>query len=120
MICDKTDYRGEFQVPESLPMCSADRAVPHDIEEAFALGKEAVALACQGTSGLMTTLVRKPSYEISIGTFPLDQVAAKTKPVPAEYIAEDGMMMTEKFREYIAPLIGDLPEYVRLKFFPVK
>lgn len=120
MICNKYNFRGEFQVPESLPMCSADRAVPRDIEEAFALGKEAVALACQGTSGLMTTLVRKPSYEISIGTFPLDQVAAKTKPVPAEYIAEDGMMMTEKFREYIAPIIGDLPEYVRLKFFPVK
>jgi len=120
MICNKYDYRGEFQVPESLPMCSADRAVPHDIEEAFALGKEAVALACQGTSGLMTTLVRKQSYDISIGTFPLDQVAAKTKPVPAEYIAKDGMMMTENFREYINPLIGDLPEYVRLKFIPVK
>jgi len=122
MICDKYDYRGEFQVPESLPMCSADRAVANDIEEAFELGKEAVILACRGTSGLMTTLVRKDTlpYEVSIGTFPLDQVAAKTKPIPAEYIAEDGMMITEKFREYIRPLIGELPEYVRLKFIPVK
>jgi len=122
MICNKYDYRGEFQVPESLSMCSADRAVANDIEEAFELGREAVVLACQGISGLMTSLVRKETspYEVSIGTFPLDQVAAKTKSVPAEYIAGDGMMMTEKFRDYINPLIGELPEYIRLKFIPVK
>ena len=122
MICNKYGYRGEFQVPESLPMCAADRAVPGDVEEAFELGKSAVIFAVNGNSGLMTSLIRESSqpYHVRIGTFPLDQVAAKTKPVPAEYIADDGMMMTESFRTYIEPLIGALPAYSRLNFIPVK
>ncbi|MFA4838654.1 MAG: diphosphate--fructose-6-phosphate 1-phosphotransferase [Candidatus Neomarinimicrobiota bacterium] len=122
MLTNKYGYRGEFQVPESLPMCSADRAVENDIEEAFLLGQEAVKFAVNKTSGLMTTIERTSNtpYRIKIGTIPLNKVAAKTKPVPKEFIAEDGMMMTESFTEYIKPLIGELPNYVKLNFYPVK
>ncbi len=120
MIGEKTKFRGEFQVPESLPMCSADRTPATDIEEAFRLGQKAVDMALEGTSGLMTTLVRTSNqpYTTEIGTIPLNEVAAKTKPLPAEYIAEDGMMVTEAFRTYLDPLIGPLPEYTKLSFIP--
>ncbi|PIS27795.1 MAG: phosphofructokinase [Candidatus Marinimicrobia bacterium CG08_land_8_20_14_0_20_45_22] len=122
MLTNKYGYRGEFQVPESLPMCSADRAVENDIEEAFMLGQEAVKFAVNKTSGLMTTIERTSNapYQIKIGTIQLEKVAAKTKPIPKEFIAEDGMMMTESFNEYIKPLIGELPKYVKLNFYPVK
>ncbi|MCX6137413.1 MAG: diphosphate--fructose-6-phosphate 1-phosphotransferase [Ignavibacteriales bacterium] len=113
MIADKFGFRGEFQVPESLPMCSIDRAVRQDVEEAFILGYEAVERATSGASGLMTTLVRGEGnvYGISIGTIPLNEVAAKTKPLPKEFITEDGLMVTDAFKRYIAPLVGEIPDY---------
>jgi 6-phosphofructokinase 1 len=40
MIRNQFKLRGEFQIPESLAMCAADRAVSHDIEEAFRLGRD--------------------------------------------------------------------------------
>lgn len=50
---------------------------------------------------------------------PLNEGAAKTKPVPEEYIADDGFMVNERFGEYIDPLVGGLPDYVRLGFSPL-
>jgi ATP-dependent phosphofructokinase / diphosphate-dependent phosphofructokinase len=116
MITEKFGFRGEFQVPESLPMCAMDRAVPLDVEEAFLLGEDAVSRAAAGSSGFMTTIIREEgsAYGVSIGTIPLNEVAAKTKPLPKEYIAESGLMVTEAFRKYIAPLVGTMPDYIDL------
>lgn len=121
MVHQQFKLRGEFQIPESLAMCAADRAVSHDIEEAFRLGQSAVRKAADDISGLMTTLVRKSNqpYEVEIGTIPLNEVAAKTKPIPREWIAEQGLMVNEKFGDYIRPLVGPLPEYAKLRYYPV-
>lgn len=117
IISDEFDFRGEFQITESLPMCAADRAVRQDIDEAFMCGQKAVALAAEGTTGVMVTLVRSSNapYECTTGTAPLSEVAIEAKPLPDEYISEDGFFVTDAFMEYIKPLIGDMPEYVTLK-----
>jgi 6-phosphofructokinase 1 len=121
MIRNQYEFRGEFQIPESLAMCAADRAVTHDIEEAFRLGQSAVLNAAHGVSGLMTTLVRQSDqpYRVEIGTIPLNEVAAKTKPIPREWIAEQGLMVNEKFGEYIRPLVGPMPEYAKLGYYSI-
>jgi 6-phosphofructokinase 1 len=121
MLCERFKFRGEFQIPESLAMCAADRAVEQDVEEAFRLGQSVVQKAMSGISGLMTTLVRKSSqpYKIEIGTILLNEVAAKTKPIPREWISEQGLMVNEQFGEYIRPLIGPLPSYAKLSYYSV-
>jgi len=88
MISSEFGFRGEFQVPESLPMCAADRAVSLDIDEAVLCGKAAVKLAAEGKSGLMVTLVRKPGrkYQCTTGTASLADVAVHTKPMPDAFI----------------------------------
>ncbi|MFP4521306.1 MAG: diphosphate--fructose-6-phosphate 1-phosphotransferase [Fibrobacterota bacterium] len=111
------DWRGEFQITESLPMCGADRSPEIDIEEGFSLGEEAVRLASAGESGVMATLIRESDspYVTKMGTIPLDRVANETKPIPDEMLSEDGFMVNEKFVEYMRPLIGKLPEYTRIE-----
>ena len=118
MIADKFGFRGEFQITESLPMCAADRAVAHDIDEAYMCGKVAVELAAKGTTGVMVTLVREPgkSYKCTTGTIPLSEVAARAKPMPDKFISEDGTDVTPAFIEYAKPLVGKLPEYVKLGY----
>ncbi len=117
MISDEFGFRGEFQVPESLPMCAADRATQLDIDEAFMCGQKAVELAAEGKTGLMVTLVRKPGskYSCTTGTASLSEVAVKAKPMPGEFLNSEGNFTTDAFLDYIRPLIGPLPEYTKLK-----
>jgi 6-phosphofructokinase 1 len=117
MIHASFGWRGEFQVCESLQMCAADRVHPGDVEEAIACGRRAVELALAGTSGVMVSIVRESSdpYRWSLGTAPLADVALGAKPMPDVFINESGNFVTPACIEYLKPLIGPLPEYVRLK-----
>jgi 6-phosphofructokinase len=117
MISDEFGFRGEFQIAESLPMCAADRTVPLDIEEAYMCGQAAVRLAEAGKGGVMVTLAcsRTGQYKCTTGTAPLEEVAARTKPVPDEYINAEGNSITAAFLDYVRPLVGRLPEYTTLE-----
>jgi 6-phosphofructokinase 1 len=116
MIHAEFGWRGEFQVCESLQMAAADRASPGDAEEAYACGRRAVELAVAGTTGVMVSIVRESSkpYRWSLGTAPLADVAIGAKPMPDEFINADGDFVTDTCIEYLKPLVGELPEYVRL------
>ena len=111
------EWRGEFLITESLPMCAQDRASELDIQEAFDLGSEAVRLAISGMSGVMTCLERVSSnpYKVKMGSVPIDQVAVVAKPMPDDFITEDGFGVTDKFMEYLKPLVGELPQYVEIE-----
>ena len=118
MISSEFGFRGEFQITESLPMCAADRAVQADIDEAYMCGQAAVELAKQGKTGLMVTLKREAAdeYKCTTGSIALKEVAIKAKPMPDEFINEQGNFVTDAFLDYIRPLVGQLPQYCRLKF----
>ena len=113
MIMDRFDFRGEFQITESLIMSAADRSVDLDREEAYQCGCRAVQLATEGSSGLMVTIARKSNapYKVELETAPLSEVAVKSKPMPGGYISSEGNFVTEEFLDYIRPLVGEIPEY---------
>ncbi len=115
MLSKEFGWRGEFQICESLQMCAADRAVQLDIEEAYACGQQAVKLAVAGTSGVMVTIERKSNnpYKWTLGTAPLSKVALGEKPMPDNFICPDRYFVTEECLDYLRPLIGELPDYVR-------
>lgn len=119
ILSDEFGWRGEFQVTESLQMAAADRTVPLDIKEAYGCGKQAVQLAVKGESGVMVTIERTSkrgeAYKSGFGTAPLSEVANHERPMPDNFIAKNGMDVTKAFLNYVNPLIGELPEYIRLK-----
>lgn len=116
MLREETGYRGEFQITESLIMCAADRAVQRDIDEAFACGEEAVRLATAGESGVMVTMISDENdpKTMKFGQAPLSEVAVNAKEMPRDFINERGNFVTEKFFDYMRPLVSDLPHYVEL------
>jgi ATP-dependent phosphofructokinase / diphosphate-dependent phosphofructokinase len=120
MIHAAYGWRGEFQVCESLQMCAADRVVPGDAEEAYACGRRAVELAAEGISGVMVSIVRESTdpYRWSLGTAPLAEVALGAKPLPDKYINADGNFVTATCIDYLKPLVGPLPDYIRLAGVP--
>lgn len=97
-------------------MCAADRAVPLDIEEAYRCGSHAVALAEQGQTGVMAAIRRAAGeeYQCEYVTAPLGEVAANAKPMPDEYINQEGNFVTDAFLDYLRPLVGAMPNYAQL------
>lgn len=117
MISEEFGFRGEFQITESLIMSDFTRSVELDQLEAYAAGQEAIRLALEGETGNMVTIERLSNdpYESTFGKIALHEVAVKAKPMPREYFNEAGNFVSPAFLDYIRPLIGDLPNFVKFK-----
>jgi len=106
-----------------------------DVQEAEMVGVAAVRAALDGVNGKMITLERSGTggqYACTTGLVDLEKVANGEKPVPPEFINEQGNGITDAFRQYALPLIAGqaqieigpdgLPVYARLarKLVPKK
>jgi 6-phosphofructokinase 1 len=117
ILADEFGYRGEFQITESLIMSDFVRASQVDLEEAYRCGTEAVKIAESGESGVMVSIERisDSPYMIKFGKVLLKEVAVSAKPMPLEYFNAEGNHVSEKFLDYMKPLVGELPDFVRLE-----
>jgi 6-phosphofructokinase 1 len=114
LIATETGYRGEFQIPESMPMSASDRRGPHDMQEAYACGVEALHRALRDEGGVMITIERssgpREAYAVSYGTAALQEVAVHARPMPPEMLTPG--FVTDTFLEYLRPLVGELESYL--------
>ena len=119
-------FKYHYAIADYLMRSARHIASATDLEQAYAVGKAAVEYAVAGKSGVMVTIDRQNDspYEWTLGEAPLDEVANVEKPMPADYISDDGFHITDACRRYMAPLIAGeaypeyrngLPVYVKLK-----
>jgi len=87
-------------------------ASPVDRAEARLAGRMAVKYATGADVDGSVAFRRKPGRRYAIECFPtpLASVARLTKSLPRNYINRAGNNITEAFRAYAAPLVGDLPQ----------
>ncbi len=117
LITEEFGFRGEFQITESLIMSDITRASEIDLEEAYQCGVEAVKLARNGESGFMVSIHRISDYpyRVSYGKTPLKNVAASAKPMPDKYFNSSRNHVSALFVDYMKPLAGELPVFIRLE-----
>lgn len=120
-------YKYHWAVCDYLQRAARHIASNTDVEHAYALGEAAVELAISGKNAVMPVVIRDNAspYQWHIEDVALEKVANVEKPMPRDYISEDGFSITEKCREYLTPLIqgeayppyndNGLPKYVKLK-----
>ena len=91
-----------------------------DAVDARACGREAVRLAMTEQSGSVAIkrIGNAKDYAIELFRTELCNVADKTKLMPQEFINEQGNGITEAFREYAMPLVGELPKTHYLGGYP--
>ncbi len=82
-----------------------------DAREARQAGREAAKAAAQGHTEGSIAIQRAPGsgYDISYKRFQLSDIAAKTKHLDTAYVV-DGCDIAPSFVDYIAPIVGPLPE----------
>ena len=104
---------------------AATHASQVDSDEAYLAGQAAVRAAMSGVTDKMITLVRDESdqYGCHTGFADLGEVSDAVKPLPVDWINEDGVSMSYQFIKYALPLIqgqvevpeeSGLPDFVRL------
>ncbi len=78
-----------------------------DLDESMALGQNALHLAEEGKSGVMSALIRTSNspYETVLTHFDINGIANEVKNVPREWINEAGNDVTEDMLTYLRPLI---------------
>lgn len=87
--------------------CSSSCLSATDLNEAVESGRFAVKAAIDGETGKMITFIRKSSdpYELEFGTADVNIICNMEKPVPQEWITEEGSDIGDEFIAYARPLI---------------
>lgn len=115
LIRQELGYKYHWAVADYLQRAARHIASATDVEQAWAVGQAAVEAALAGRNAVMPAIIRDSDspYRWHIEEVPLADVANVEKPMPREYITEDGFGITEQARRYLAPLIQgeDYPPY---------
>lgn len=127
MIKDALGYKFHWGVADYMQRAARHIASKSDVDQAYAMGRAAVEFALKGHNSVMPTVERVSSkpYKWKVGMAPLSKVANVEKMMPKNFITSDGFGITDKCREYLAPLMkgedyppygaDGLPKYVTLK-----
>jgi 6-phosphofructokinase len=115
MVKHSLGYKYHYAVADYLQRAARHIASATDVEQAYAVGRAAVEKALTGKNAIMVTLERHQDsdYSWSVGEAPLEAVANQEKKMPRCFISNNGFFITQKAREYLAPLIAgeDYPPY---------
>lgn len=90
-----------------LQRCASHLASKTDLDEAFTLGKKAVAFAEQNITASMVTMKRTSNtpYTIEYGYAEIKNIANEAKSVPREWINDAGNDIEQPLVDYLTPLI---------------
>ncbi|CAM3710479.1 MULTISPECIES: 6-phosphofructokinase [Halomonas] len=126
MIKQDLGYKYHWAVADYLQRAARHLASKTDVEQAYAVGYEAVTLALAGKNAMMPAIRRisQNPYQWDVISAPLSQVANQEKFMPRDFISANGLGITQACRDYLSPLIqgedfppfeNGLPKVAKLK-----
>jgi 6-phosphofructokinase 1 len=122
LMSERLGIAGRCDKPGSLARVGQATISRADADEAYNLGALATRLAGDECSAYLVTAGRDGAgergdkgYRSIEGTARLDQVGAEPRPLPEQYVNENGTNVTDAFLDWARPLVGGaLPEYISL------
>lgn len=104
-----------------LQRCAAHLASKTDLDEAFALGKKAVALSMEGVTASMVTIERVSNdpYEVTYGYAEIKNIANEARSIPLDWISPSRNDVEQPLIDYLAPLIVGEPQLTYRNGLPV-
>lgn len=131
MVREDLGYKYHWAVADYLQRAARHLASKTDVEQAYAVGQQAVELALAGNNAMMPAIKRisDSPYQWRIEAAPLAEIANQEKFMPREFISEDGFGITDACRRYLSPLIqgedfppfeNGIPKIARLKLAKVE
>jgi ATP-dependent phosphofructokinase / diphosphate-dependent phosphofructokinase len=117
LVSDRLKIRARSEKPGLLGRATSAYVSHVDWQEAHLCGKAAVSAAAEGAGGQMITLLRdgRSPYAVKTGLVELGRVAFVERPFPQEWRNAEGNGVLPAFREYAAPLIGEISPHETLQ-----
>ena len=114
LIVARLGYKARSEKPGLLGRASMTLRSERDVDEAEEVGRAAVRAALDGATGVMVGIKRVPGEEYAVATDLIDveRVRLIERLLPDEFINEAGNGVTQTFKDWAAPLVGDLPQFV--------
>jgi 6-phosphofructokinase 1 len=108
LIAARLGVRVKYDRPGSLQRLLRAYQSPVDVREAERAGRAAVRFAHRGRTGAIAALQagRVPRYRSWLTPVPLERIANRERPLPADFLAAPDAYPTAAFRSYATPLIG--------------
>lgn len=91
-----------------------------DAHEARECGEKAVQYSVWNDVDGCVAIRRTGDYSVEYFLTPLETVAHDTKSMPGDFIDEKNSTITDEFKHYARPLIGEIPGYERISAPGVK
>lgn len=117
-VSSRLKIRARSEKPGLLGRASALSIADTDWSEARLCGARAMTAAASGQGGNMITLIRKDDsegYVVDTGLVPLAEVALSERQFPAKWRNWDGNDVAQEFRDYAAPLVGEIAPHRQLE-----
>ncbi|WP_404413338.1 6-phosphofructokinase [Vreelandella aquamarina] len=115
MVKQDLGYKYHWAVADYLQRAARHLASKTDVEQAYAVGREAVTLALAGKNAMMPAIrrVADTPYQWDVISAPLKDIANQEKFMPRDFISDDGFAITDVCRKYLSPLIQgeDFPPF---------
>lgn len=115
LVIKRLGYKARGEKPGLLGRASIPLQSPIDVKEAQLAGELACKAVMEGESGKMVAFKRISSapYEMEPFLVDIDEVMMYEHVMPDEYINAEGNGVTESFKEWCRPLLGDkLPKMI--------
>jgi 6-phosphofructokinase 1 len=108
LVIKKLGIKARSEKPGILGRASVLCQSPVDRDEAVLAGEMACKAALEGRTGVMIGFKRvcTSPYSIRVIEIPLEEVMMHERPMPKEFISEEGLGVTDQFVEWCRPLIG--------------
>jgi 6-phosphofructokinase 1 len=103
------------QIPGVIQRDAAVFRSEVDEREAYDVGRHAVQIAVKEGTGWMATILRdekSPGYKAYYSKVPIEVIANTVRGLPKDWIAGDGIDVTDDFVRYAMPLIGEGPRMI--------
>ncbi|MBA3377924.1 MAG: diphosphate--fructose-6-phosphate 1-phosphotransferase [Chloroflexia bacterium] len=118
-VTQNLSVRARYDKPGTAARMSISLASILDLDEAYALGAGAVDRIVAGETEFVTILRRTGNdpYASVVEAVPIERIANRVRHLPGEFIADNGMGVTDAFRRYAMPLLGPdpFPRYGRFE-----
>ena len=102
--------RARYDKPGTIQRMSIAHTSEVDREVAYASGKYAVDLFKKGESGVEVVIEKGGFSSVA-----LDKIAEVERLLPDEFMNKDRDFITDAFKDYALPLIGDnIPDFGRI------
>ena len=109
LVISELGYKSRSEKPGLLGRASMPWQSTIDRNEAIECGREAVRAVLAGDSGKMVGIERLSTspYEVRYTRIPIEQVMLDERTLPDAYINEQGNGVTDEFRAWCRPLLGE-------------